>query len=142
MNIIKNYLRYFFSKRKLEKINPEQIERFSFNGITKFCKILSIEKNKIILLFQMNKKKQSIKLSCKIEEIDELLEKYSKKFKNKDIIKNHIKTYLESNIIDKIMFVKFKNMDSYSRTIIQLFIDISGNKNIKDNIDKYLNNCK
>ena len=100
-------------------INPKKIQRFSFNGIKTYVRVIKCyDGDTCTVLFYY--KKNIVKLSCRIYGIDtpELRTKDKEEKEKAILAKNH----LESLILNKIIYTEFLKYDKYGRPLIKMFI--------------------
>jgi len=120
MNYIKKTYKKYNTERKLMKLEPKDIPKFSFNGIEKYARIYKVyDGDTCTLLFQW--KKQNINTSCRIYGID------TPELRTKDPEEKRAgyeaKYFLEELILDKVLLVKFGKDGKYGRPLVQIFLD-------------------
>jgi len=120
MNYIKKKYTRYNTARKLMKLDPTEIPKFSFLGVEKYARIYKVyDGDTCTLLFEWNK--QMINTSCRIYGID------TPELRTKDLDEKkagyEAKEFLEGLILDKILLVKFGKNGKYGRPLIQIFLD-------------------
>jgi len=116
---LKDSVKYLQDKRKLKKLEPSDVKRFSFNGVVKYARIVKVyDGDTCTILFRW--KKQNIKTSCRILGIDTPeLRTSNKKEKKLGYI---AKEFLEGLILEKVLKVKFGKDGKYGRPLVEIFL--------------------
>lgn len=119
MNKVKKLYKYFKAKKQLNKLEPKEIDYFSFSGVEKYARVFKVyDGDTISLLFKW--KKQNIKASCRLLGIDtpEL------RTKNENEKKKAIEArdFLHNLIYEKIVLVKFSKNGKFGRPLIEVFL--------------------
>lgn len=119
MNFIKTQFKKLNDKRRLQNLNPSNIQRFSFEGLERQCRIIKCyDGDTITIIFRFNK--QYYKLSCRIVGIDTPELRTSNEKEKK--AGYEAKEFLEKLILDKILLVKFGKYGKYGRPLIKVFL--------------------
>ena len=119
MNFIKKIYKQFNDRRRLLKLDPTEIARFSFNGVEKNARIYKVyDGDTCTLLFRW--KKQNINISCRIFGID-TPELRTKNLKEKKA-GYEAKEFLEGLILEKVLKVKFGKNGKYGRPLVEIFL--------------------
>ena len=119
MNYIKTTYKKFNDRRRLMKLEPTDIPKFSFEGIEKNARIYKVyDGDTCTLLFRW--KKQNINISCRIFGID-TPELRTKNLKEKKA-GYEAKKFLQGLILEKILRVKFSKNGKYGRPLIEIFL--------------------
>ncbi len=120
MNYLKKTYKRYNTRRKLMSINPNDVPKFSFLGVEKYCRIYKVyDGDTCTLLFRW--KKQNINTSCRIYGID------TPELRTKDPEEKRAgyeaKHFLEKLILGQVLMVKFGKNGKYGRPLIQIFLD-------------------
>ena len=119
MNFVKKSYKQFNDRRRLSKLDPTEIPKFSFDGVEKNARIYKVyDGDTCTLLFRW--KKQNINISCRIFGIDtpELRTKNPKEKK----AGYKAKEFLEGLILEKVLKVKFGKNGKYGRPLVEIFL--------------------
>lgn len=117
---------YFRNKllfRKLNNINPDDIPKFSFDGISTYAKVTRVyDGDTITIIFPF--KNEFIKYSCRIYGIDtpEIRTRDDEEKKRGYAARDFLKSFIENEIV-KIDLLKF---DKYGRLLAIVYVDING----------------
>ena len=115
-----NFFKKLNTKRKLKKLNPRDIPKFSFDGVKKYARIYKVyDGDTCTLLF--NWKKQPINITCRILGIDTPEIRTKNELEKKAAYE--ARDYLIRLIHDKILYVHFYKNDKYGRPLIEIFLD-------------------
>ena len=113
----------YFLKKRLKKINPDNIDKFSFDGITTYARVAGVyDGDTITIVFEY--KGEMIKYSARIYGIDtpEIRtrddEEKQKGYEARD--------FLRSYIHNQIVKVDLLNFDKYGRLLINVYANIGG----------------
>lgn len=116
---IKDMYKYKKTKKYLKKLEPNDVNSFSFNGVKKYARIVKVyDGDTCTILFKW--KKQNIKTSCRILGID-TPELRTKNKKEKEL-GYKAKEFLEGLILEQILMVKFGKNGKYGRPLVEIFL--------------------
>jgi len=116
---VKDLAKYYKTKKYLQKLNKNEIDTFSFNGVQKYARIIKVyDGDTCTLIFRW--KKQDIKCSCRIIGIDTPEIKTSNPQEKELGLK--AKDFLESMILEKVLKVHFLKNDKYGRPLVEIFL--------------------
>jgi len=119
MNFIKTSYKKFNDRRRLLKLEPSDIPKFSFENIEKNARIYKVyDGDTCTVLFRW--KKQNINISCRIFGID-TPELRTKNLKEKKA-GYEAKEFLEGIILEKVLRVKFGKNGKYGRPLVEIFL--------------------
>lgn len=118
-----NYFRKKFLFRRLLKIDPEDIPKFSFDGITTYARVVKVyDGDTVTIVFEH--KNEMIKYSCRLFGID------TPEIRTKDLEEKKkgyaARDYLHSYINDQIVKINLLKFDKYGRLLANLFVNIGG----------------
>ena len=104
--------------KKLENLNLDSCEYFSFDGIETYAKVCKVyDGDTVTILFDYHG--EIIKLSCRLLGIDTPELRSNNQKEKEYAIK--ARDYLANLILDKVVMVKFKKFDKYGRPLIVLY---------------------
>ena len=119
MNFVKKHYKKFNDRRRLSKLEPSEINIFSFKGLERQARVVKVyDGDTITIIFRYNK--NYYKLSCRILGID-TPELRTKNLKEKKM-GYKAKIFLEQLILDKILTVRFDKFGKYGRPLIEIFL--------------------
>lgn len=117
---IKKLFKYNRMKKKLYKLNPEEIPKFDFNGLKKFCRVVKVyDGDTCTVLFIWRKK--NIKINCRLYGIDTPEIRTSDEEEKERGIK--ARDFLREMILEKIITINFLDNDKYGRPLAILYIN-------------------
>ena len=120
MNYIKKSYKKYNTSRKLMKLDPKEVPKFSFLGVEKYARIYKVyDGDTCTLLFRW--KKQNINTSCRIYGID--TPELRTKDKDEKKAGYEAKYFLEKLILGQVLLVKFGKDGKYGRPLVQIFLD-------------------
>jgi len=124
---LKDLVKYYKTKRYLKKLNANEINRFSFDGVKKYARIVKVyDGDTCTIIFRW--KKQNIKCSCRIYGIDTPEIKTSNTKERE--LGYKAKDFLSSMILEKVLMVHFLKDDKYGRPLVNIFLN--NNQSISD----------
>lgn len=121
---------YFFKrfserllKRRLLNVNPDDIPKFSYDGITTYAKIYNVyDGDTVKIIFEY--RGEMIKYSARIYGIN------TPEIRTRDDeekIKGYAaRDFLKSYILNKVLKVDLLEFDKYGRLLIKIYVDING----------------
>jgi len=109
--------------KKLERVEPAEIEKFSFDGITTMAKVARVyDGDTITIVFEF--KGEMIKYSCRINGLD------TPEIRTKDLEEKKrgyaARDFLKSYIDDKIIKVDLLKFDKYGRLLANVYANVGG----------------
>lgn len=111
-------------KKRLQKTIPQDIDMFSFDGITTYAKCYDVyDGDTVKIIFEY--KGEMIKYSARIYGID--TPEIRTKDKQEKERGYQARDYLRSYILDKIVKVDLMHFDKYGRLLVKIYIDIGPN---------------